>query len=189
MPVGDTKVGIFGVNSALMCGREDPVTKQNDDKNKLTVGEPQVHDALRAIKDAPVRIGLIHHPFDWLTETDENIVEARMYEGCDFILRGHVHKPRVVVTKGTQGDCVIIPGGACFDKRVPYRMEYINAYNFVSFDTETRQGTVYLRRWNLDNTGWTADTDRSKDGKFPFSTGTPIITPPQHPIPDTQHPH
>ena len=165
------EVGIIGMNSALMCGRNTTPDGKIDDKNRLTVGEPQIHEALRAIAKTDIRIALIHHPFDWLNDDDSVIIDTRLQQGCDFILRGHVHRQGVQVSKGIQGNCVIIPGGACFDGRVPYRMQYINAYNYVSYDTDTGQGTVYLRRWSLDNTRWTEDTDhvKVKDGKYLFA--------------------
>lgn len=163
------QIGIVGCNSALMCGRHKDSNDEINDDRFLTVGEPQVFDALRAVKGTDVRIGLIHHPFGWLTEEDRGIVRKRMQQECNFLLRGHVHEQAVEITKGTQGDCVIILGGTCYNGRIPERPQFINAYNFVSYNTDTGQGTVYLRRWSLTNTGWTADTDSGTDGKYIFT--------------------
>ena len=182
--VHDQEIGIVGMNSALMCGRPKYGKGEEADYGKLFVGEPQIIDPLHDVDKAQVRIALIHHPFEWLHTTDRGFVEARLLRGCDFILRGHVHQQGIQQIASTEGDCVIVRGGTCYNGRIPDRPQYMNAYNYVSYDTDTRQGTVYLRRWNLDNSGWTEDTDRSKEGKYPFSTGTPI-TPPLPPSSST----
>jgi HEAT repeat protein/predicted phosphodiesterase len=163
------KIGLAGVNSALMCGRRKNDKGQIDDYGVLVVGEPQLYDSLTAIGTADIRIGLIHHPFDWLTDFDRTAIESRMRKGCHFILRGHQHIQDVEVTGGTKGKCIIIPGGACYDGRTPNRPIYANAYNFVSFNTDTGRGTVYLRRWNDRNNEWMPDHDAYDKGKYSFS--------------------
>ena len=171
------EIGIVGVNSALMCGRDPQNTGKINDYGFLTVGEAQILHTLSDIATADVRIALIHHPFDWLEPVDRNRMENRLQQACDFILRGHVHEQGIQQIASTQGDCVIVRGGTCYNGRIPDRPQYINAYNFVIYDTETRKGTVYLRRWKLTDDGWTADTDRAKDGKYRFTAGKPPAKP------------
>lgn len=179
IPIRGKQIGVVGFNSALMCGRNKDAAGKIYDYGFLTTGEPQIFNPLREIANADVKIALIHHPFDWLQEDDRRIVRARLQTDSDFILRGHEHEQAVQITKGTHGDCVIIPGGACYNGRIPDRPAYINAYNFVSYDTETGKGTVFLRRWNLNDTGWTADTDRGdREGKYAFHFPRPEQPPP-----------
>ncbi|MDD4652439.1 MAG: metallophosphoesterase, partial [Methanothrix sp.] len=166
MPIGDKQLALLGLNSAWMCGRNKATI---GDKGFVIVGEPQIHSILDEISDADLKIAVLHHPFDWLTEFDCNRIETRLLQGCDFILRGHQHKPKVEVTSGTSGNCVIIPAGASYDRRMAENPAYANSYNFVHLDLDTGKGTVFLRRWSDPRNRWVEDIDSCDDGECPFS--------------------
>jgi hypothetical protein len=161
-------IALLGVNSAWMCGRHKDEKGEVDDYRKLAVGEPQVHDALGHIKDAHVRIAVMHHPFEWLMEIDRSRIEERLGKACHFILCGHQHVSQVKVIKGTPGDCVTIPAGSCYDRRTPDDPRYTNAYNFVHLDFVTGKGTVYLRWWNDRQNQWQKDQGAHEDGMINF---------------------
>jgi 3',5'-cyclic AMP phosphodiesterase CpdA len=177
------EIALLGFNSALMCGRRRDENYEIDDKGKLMVGEHQVYDSLRKNQDADLRIVVMHHPFDWLTEQDCNRVEIRLKQEAHFILCGHQHRPKVTIETGTAGDCIIIPAGASYDRRKGADPQYNNAYNFVHLDFERNKGVVYLRCWSDRLNKWREDIDAYKDGCFVFSlpnglsNGT-YITPP-----------
>jgi len=158
VPFGDMKIGIFGGNSALMCARNTDAAGKINDLGFLVAGEQQVYEHLEKLAQADVRIGLIHHPFEWLSEFDRTTVERRLRRGCHFVLRGHQHFPEVQVVQGTTGNAAIIPGGACYDGRIPERPIYANAYNFVHHDTDRAETVVYLRRLSTCGGGVTAAT-------------------------------
>ena len=167
--IGNKTVGILCLNSAWMCGRNKDAKGEVNDYGQLVVGEPQLHEALRTIEGADVRIAVLHHPFPWLAEFDCNHIEDRLKSDCHFILHGHEHKPKFNLTRGLSGECAIIPAGSCFDRRVAANPRYTNAYNFVHLDFDTGQGVIYLRRWSEPKTQWTADTDSHDGGKLNFS--------------------
>jgi len=166
IPAGDKKIALLGLNSAWMCGRN---TTEIGDYGLVTVGEPQIYSALDEIPEANLKIAILHHPFDWMREFDRNRIEDPLRQECDFILRGHQHKPKVEITKGTSGDCVIIPAGASYDRRMAGNPRYANSYNFVHLDFDTGNGAVFLRRWNDDGNRWLEDIASCKGGKYDFS--------------------
>jgi predicted MPP superfamily phosphohydrolase len=163
---GDVEVALLGLNSAWMCGRHKNDGGEIDDARYLVVGEPQIHDALNQIADAAIRIAVIHHPFDWLAEFDREYIEDRLTRECHFVLHGHQHRPRVNIVDGTGGECVIIPAGASYDRRVAGNPRYTNGYNWVHLDIPGREGAVYLRKWSDPQNEWVADLDTYKDSKF-----------------------
>ncbi len=167
--VRGVKVGIAGLNSALTCARRKDPKGEPDDKGVLTAGEHQAKMALDKLAEADVRIGLMHHPFDWLADFDRNKVEARMRKDCDFILRGHAHNASVEKVSGTQGECVVVPAGSSFEKRNADRPLYTNAYNYVRYDTETGAGVVFLRCWSDKKDAWREDVDTAALGGYPFT--------------------
>ncbi len=162
------KVAILGLNSAWMSGRKKKGKGKIDDKGSLLVGEPQVHDILKRISEANVKIAVLHHPFDWLIEFDRDIIESRLMRKFNFILHGHQHKPRIDVIHGSQGDYILIPAGACYDRRIPEDPRYSNSYNFVHLDFDSQMGTIFLRHWSDPRTEWTKDHDSCDDGKLVF---------------------
>ena len=166
LEVGDMKVGLLGVNSAWMTGRNKNAKGEVDDYGHSLIGEAQIHEALKQIADDELRIAVMHHPFEWLSQFDRNRTEGRLCNACHFVLCGHVHDAQVRVVNGTTGNAVIIPAGASYDRRVAGDPRYTNAYNWVHLDLEAAEGTVYLRRWSDKRNEWIEDTDTYRDGKF-----------------------
>ena len=168
LDVSGKQVALLGLNSAWMSARNRDAQGEVNDYGYTLIGEPQLHNALAQIADAELRIAVVHHPFDWLNEFDRNRTEPRLGRECHFILRGHVHNPQVHVLRGTTGDCVIIPAGACYERRVAQNPRYTNAYNWVHLDFEAGTGAVYLRRWSDQRNEWIEDIDSHPGGKFVF---------------------
>ncbi len=168
------QIAFLGLNSALMCGRNKDEKGEVTDQSYLVVGEPQLYEPLKQIAKTKVRIAVLHHPFDWLTEFDRDRVENLLIQNCHFILCGHLHKPNVTVQQGIAGDCVIIPAGASYDRRIAPNPRYANSYNFVHLDFEAEQVTVYLRRWSDPRGRWIEDIDSRKDGLFRFDFPKPL---------------
>jgi len=161
-------VAIIGLNSSWMCGRNKDKDGKVSDKSFVLVGEPQIHAPLGQISEADLKIAVLHHPFDWLAEFDCIPIESRLMQQCDIILRGHQHKPQVMVMHGTSGDCVVIPAGACYDRRKAQDPNYTNAYNYVHLDFDTGKCFVFLRRWSEPRNEWIEDIDSYPGGKFEF---------------------
>ena len=104
--VDGKQIALIGLNSALMCCRNKDVKGEVNDYGFLVVGEPQVHDAMKQIADADIRIAVLHHPFEWLTDFDRTRVKELLGQQCHFLLCGHQHMPEVNIVQGTAGDCL-----------------------------------------------------------------------------------
>jgi len=167
--INDSTIGLLGLNSCWMSGRNKDASGSIKDKNLLIVGEVQIHDPLKAISDDEIKIAVLHHPFDWLAEFDRNRIEGRLIQECDFILCGHQHKPNVNIISGNLGDCIIIPAGACYNRRTAEDPFYTNSYNFVHLDYRAGKGNVFLRRWSDISAKWVEDIESYKGGKYEFN--------------------
>ena len=163
------RVALLGLNSAWMCGRHLDSMGEVDDERYVLVGEPQIHESLRQISKADIRIAILHHPFDWMTKFDRDKIESRLMSESDFILRGHQHQPQVSVIKSTLGNCVIIPAGASYYRRKVDDLSYSNAYNFVHLDFDSGRCIVFLRCWSNSLNKWREDIDSHPDGLFEFN--------------------
>jgi len=140
---------VMGFNSALMCARNKNASGEVDDDRKIITGEPQIYPLVEKNKAAHIRIAVMHHPLDWLTECDRVKVETTLKQNVHIILCGHLHKGAVEIIAGTAGQCIVIPVGAAYERR-----NYFNGYNYVSLDTRTGTGTVFFRQWNINKSLW-----------------------------------
>lgn len=174
LDVAGKKVALLGLNSAWMCARREDGKGGFDDRGHLLVGEPQIHQALRDIKTADLRLIVLHHPFDWLAQFDRNKVSVRLKKEAHFILFGHNHMQDIEVTRTPGGEVILVPAGAAYDRRWADGPYYVGAYNFVRLDLQSGTGNVFLRRWNERLTRW--DVDQDTDGKYSFdlSDGQPV---------------
>lgn len=156
----EVNVALVGLNSALMARRKNEQGKVQD-FGKLIVGEPQVDICLQDIEGHHVKIAVMHHPFSWLCQDDQNKIRFLLSSHFDFVLCGHRHKYEASQVVVKQGDCYVVAAGATYESR-----EHLNSYNFVHFDPKTRKGRVYLRRWDNDVRQWV---------KAPFLRGDRVV--------------
>ena len=140
---------------------------QSSDQGNLLIGERQLEEALQGTEKADLRVALLHHPIDWLHDTDRFRITKQLSTECDFVLHGHWHHPEVIQTYTTSGQAVYIPAGAIFVER-----SYSNGYNMVQFDIDARKVRVHLRRYNDGRREWIKDiesTGENRDGVFEFT--------------------
>jgi predicted phosphodiesterase len=158
-------IALVGMNSAWMCAQHEeinPLTREKEvrDQGYLLLGEPQFSAAMRTreFKEAKLRIGVLHHPCDWFNKDLARWpVQVSLDRIFDVLLRGHEHRSLAAGVHGTDGSCVTISAGAAYDRR-----EYPNGYNFVHFDFEVGQGTVFFRRYD-EGRGFHKDTVTTGD--------------------------
>lgn len=80
------KIGIACIDSAWRSSG-----KGGCEKGIMYVGQKQVNDLYKHIKDADIKICLMHHPTDWLSDYESTIIERELTK-FDIVLRGHVHE-------------------------------------------------------------------------------------------------
>jgi formylglycine-generating enzyme required for sulfatase activity/predicted MPP superfamily phosphohydrolase len=177
LPLAGRQVAILGLNSAWLArGGEE-------DRHRLVLGERQVRDALEMAKDAELRIALLHHPFDWLHDSDRADCEALLTQACDFVLHGHQSRTGLTLQQTPDAKAWVFAAGASYATRQSH-----NSYSLVQFDPESEEGTVYFRTWSDQRGGfWAADTQIYRnvtDGRFrfpapaAFPSETAVVAPP-----------
>ncbi len=162
LKISQKQVTVTGLNTVWMSGSDA-------DRHNLFLGEQQVRESIKLAQEkrADVRIALMHHPFDWLRDSDRKDCEALVLQNYDFILRGHLHETSLVFQKLPGASSFTIAAGACYDTR-----EYPNSYNLVSCDLDMPGTNVYLRQYSDKDGGfWTPDTTTYRDvhGKYTIS--------------------
>jgi len=135
-------IGVLGLNSAWMSATFRDTSGQITDQGHLLIGERQLDTVLGQVAQTDLRLALMHHPFDWLHESERTRIKRHLSAECHFILHGHLHEPEVEILHTLSESSVFIPAGALY-----YHRDYSNAYNVVRFDTNTGKGTIHLRRY------------------------------------------
>ena len=83
--INDVNVGIVGIDSAWRSSGAGP-----EERGRMIVGEQQVEALYSSIHEADLKVCLMHHPLDWLSELEMLNVERKLSR-FDLILTGHVH--------------------------------------------------------------------------------------------------
>ena len=117
-------VGIAGLNSAWRSTHKLDRTVDVDlDLQHLLLSEPQVNQVFEYIKDADLKIALVHHPpfSEWFTSFDSQMQTVELLK-FDFILRGHDHWEQFVqldsYLPGNNRKAFHIASGALYSHRV-----------------------------------------------------------------------
>ncbi len=134
------KVGIAGFNSAWSCSGLE------DDRTLWLAAHWQFNKTQPEIENADIRIGLIHHPTDWLNEADRDVATRRISAQFHFWLHGHIHNAWVIPTQSH----VTIAAGA-----VGAEMSDEFGINLARIDLAESTSVVYLHAYSPRDSGWT----------------------------------
>lgn len=135
-----TTISITGFNSSWSAAGDE------DDRNIWLAASWQFNSAKQQNVGSDYRIGLIHHPVDWLNQTERNIATVRISTEFDFWLHGHTHNPWVTPTDTN----ITIGAGAVGAATTP---EF--GFNITKLDTETGDCEIHLHTRNANGAGWT----------------------------------
>ncbi len=134
------RIGIAGFNSAWSCAGPE------DDRNIWLAAEWQFNAAKNPLEEAFLRIGLIHHPTDWLNEADRKISTRRISTDFDFWLHGHAHDAWV----SPLSSHMIISAGA-----IGTESSDESGFNLVKLDLSKSNGIIYLHQRKKGDSNWT----------------------------------
>ena len=157
--INGLSVGIAGFNSAWSCAGPE------DDRTIWLASEWQFNSARPRIKDAAVRIGLMHHPIDWLNYYDQDVAKRRIAADFDFWLHGHIHNAWV---EPNQSHITIAAGAVGAETNEEFGI------NLVRLDLAELKGVAYLHTYSVKGGGWTINpvARHAPEGQWPFDLPT-----------------
>ncbi|WP_306546645.1 metallophosphoesterase [Desulfobulbus sp.] len=140
--VNGIKVGIAGFNSAWTCAGPE------DDRTIWLAAQWQFNAAKQQLDShkAQLRIGLIHHPVDWLNVAERNLATSRISTDFHFWLHGHSHNAWIVPAESH----VTIAAGA-----VGAQSSDEFGVNLVYLDFSSGKGDVHLYQHKAGGSSWT----------------------------------
>jgi len=148
-------VGVAGLNSAWSCSGPE------DDRNIWLAAAWQFNSAKKSLTEATFRIGLMHHPVDWLNIADRDITARRISSDFDFWLHGHSHKAWVTPIQSHIEVAAGAIGADCSDEF---------GINITTIDLNSGRGVSHLHNKKAEASGWTiSPVDyHAPNGQWPF---------------------
>ncbi len=134
------KVGIAGFNSAWSCAGPE------DDRTVWLAAEWQFNAVSRNLKEADLRIGLIHHPIDYLNQTERGLTTSRISTDLHFWIHGHAHKAWVVPS---QSNIIIAAGAVGAESSDEF------GFNLTKINLSEFNGKVHLHQHKSGGASWT----------------------------------
>ena len=123
--VDGIEVGIACINSAWRA-----TGKASDyDNGKLIIGRKQLELATNSISECSIKLGLVHHPFSWLSNFESSEINRITNQNYDAFFHGHVHNPSIASTQSTLGSVIVNGAGCLYQSR-----DYYNGYTIVELN-------------------------------------------------------
>lgn len=155
---------------------DDLLAAADLDHNKLFVGRRCLDgplDELKADRNA-LRIGLVHHPLDWLSEIERDNVEHSLHEALEVLLHGHLHVTKAHAETFADGKGLLhLAAGAAYQPR-----KHPNAAHFGTVGDDGALTVHPIRFEDSPQEIWTLDTSRlatepGYEGRFAVGRSAP----------------
>jgi hypothetical protein len=124
-------------------------------------------------RQADLRIGVLHHPYNWFSQKNQLKFRAFLQGLCDIIFTGHEHDSNARVSDDlNNGECAYIEGSALFERTTGH-----SGFNVVVLDLANERFQYVVFEWvgkryePKDTRDWTeyrAMPKRTR-GEFDFS--------------------
>jgi len=139
----DKRIGIACINSAWRAygGKGDDGRER--DYGELLIGERTIDKCVDDLKECDLRIGVVHHPFEYLQPFERTDLKWLIFRTFNFWLMGHTHVPEFASVQTFNNDrTAVITGGTLYRSR-----DYYNGYSLIRYSLTECSGKVYLREY------------------------------------------
>ena len=135
----DSRLQIAGLDSAFMAFKDK-------ERGDLLLSRYQINQTVsqKDAEKADWRIALLHHPWDYLAESDSHESRALIHQHCDLVLRGHLHKTQTerVVPPDPSRACLELAAGCVYENS-----QYPNAFQWIELWNHPQRVKVLFRAW------------------------------------------
>jgi hypothetical protein len=150
--INGCSVGVVGVNTAWL-------SKDDNDRHRLTPGLNILQDALTSISTCELKIVLGHHPLDWLEDQQANSVRTILGNNNAIYLHGHLHEHETRFEDGGSGLFLCIRCGSSFQGRSEDKPKWINGLMWGDINIEQKRLLVQPLHWSSAHAEWKISGD------------------------------
>lgn len=152
------KVGVSCINSSWRC------YDSKKDKGLILVGDTQLASANNFIKNCDLKIALIHHPYDWVSDVESKVIHNHLHSNYNMMFVGHVHEGETSVETNYAGSLFVnVAPGALTDIRSDSR-RYSTGFTIVDYEEENKIVKCNFRRYNHNTRKFVDNTDLGDNG-------------------------
>ena len=137
------KIGIACIDSAWRSSGKGGI-----EKGLMYIGQKQIKDLYTHVKDADIKICLMHHPVDWLSDYEERKIERELTK-FDIVLRGHVHENDIKQVCRYDMKTIYCTSGKLYplDFSNGTAVDGYNGYSILNIDFDKDICTIFLRSY------------------------------------------
>ena len=151
--VEEGTLGILPINSALFC-------LDDNDHAKLWIGRRCLQNAVAQLEglNPDISVALLHHPIDWMADTERSNISSTLQANIDFVLSGHLHQSETSIVETQAGKVLYFAAGASYQTRqYPNRALYcsVEGHNVTVFPIRYEDSPQ--ERWTLDTSLYSND--------------------------------
>lgn len=152
-------IGISSINSAWRCYNDN-------DFSNILIGENQLNDNYKFVEKCDVKIALLHHQLDWLSEVEKRTINSHINKNFDLILSGHVHEYMSKMTTGFTGSCFhnVSPSG--LNQIRTDNTTFVNGFTIIDYNESVN---CHYFKYNHQLKKFVDNTDVVDKGKISFT--------------------
>ena len=158
LTINGKKIGVSCINSSWRC------YDSQKDKGLIIVGDTQIANAYSFIKTCDLKIALIHHPYDWISDTESNVIHKHLHNNYNLMFVGHVHEGETSVETNYAGSLFVnVAPGALTDIRSDSR-KYSTGFTIVDYKEKEKVVACSFKRYNHPTKKFVDNTDLGDNG-------------------------
>lgn len=131
LDINDKSVGVSSLNSSWRCYDD------NDFKN-LILGENQLNDNYKFINECDIKIGLMHHQLDWISDVESKIIKNHISANYDLIFSGHVHQTDIEYVQNISGKSLRVVSPSGLNQIRMSDKDYVNGFSVIDYSEDVR---------------------------------------------------
>lgn len=148
---------LISINTAWLSRSGD---NEYSDQGRLEVDELSLDLAIKAMSENKIRILMMHHPVEWLTQKSQLYMNQLIQDNFDLVLYGHEHSAGAKHVTTQSGEVVFLESSAA---KAAWS-HGSNGYSIVKIDVPTKSLQIKFRSYS-------APLSRYIDGNDIVDTG------------------
>jgi len=152
-------IGLSSIDSAWRCYNDN-------DFGNILIGENQLNDNFKFVEKCDVKIALLHHQLDWLSEVERRTINSHINKNFDIVLSGHVHEYMSKMTTGFTGSCFhnVSPSG--LNQIRTDNTTFVNGFTIIDYNESV---DCHYLKYNHQLKMFVDNTDIVDKGKISFT--------------------
>lgn len=145
--VGNKKVGITLLNSSWRC------YDSSKDKGSLLIGEAQILDSLKYIKECDIKIAVSHHDYNWVQDFERPNLPKLITKYYNMFFCGHTHGADAELISRPEGNTFFFTAPGLLHANVhELKGDYKNGFMVVDYDIDNHvvKASKYIQAYDQE---------------------------------------